>query len=66
MFYVSALPWVKFILVGDDGEHDPEIYRTLQRKHPQRVAAIFIGKVHLDPQRKAYAGQLDLATASRR
>ncbi len=59
----AALPWVKFILIGDDGERDPEIYRTLQEKYPQRVAAIYIRKVHPDPQRKAYAGQLDLASA---
>jgi len=60
----TALPWVKFILIGDDGERDPEIYRTLQEKHPQRVAAIYIRKVHPDPQRKAYAVQLDLASTS--
>jgi phosphatidate phosphatase APP1 len=62
----TALPWVKFTLIGDDGERDPEIYRTLQEKHPQRIAAIYIRKVHPDPQRKTYAGQLDLASASAR
>jgi len=61
-----ALPWVKFVLVGDDGEFDPEIYRALQEKYPQHVAAIYIRKVHPDPKRKSYAGQLDLATASAR
>lgn len=58
-----ALPWVKFILIGDNGERDPEIYRALQEKYPQRVAAIYIRKVHPDPQRKAHAGQLDLTSA---
>jgi phosphatidate phosphatase APP1 len=27
----------KFILVGDSGESDPEIYADLQRKYPDRV-----------------------------
>lgn len=62
----AALPWVKFILIGDDGERDPEIYRALQEKYPQRVAAIYIRKVHPDPRRKSYGGQLDLAAASTR
>ena len=62
----KALPWVKFTLVGDDGELDPEIYQALQEKYPQHVAAIYIRKVHPDPKRKAYPGQLDLATASAR
>ncbi len=62
----SALPWVKFVLVGDDGELDPETYRALQEKYPQHVAAIYIRKVSPDPKRKTYAGQLDLTMASGR
>lgn len=62
----AALPWVKFVLVGDDGEFDPETYRTLQEKYPQHVAAIYIRKVSRDPNRKAYAGQLDLSAVSAR
>jgi phosphatidate phosphatase APP1 len=34
------LPGVRWVLVGDDGEHDPEIYRDFARAHPDRVAAI--------------------------
>lgn len=60
----KALPWVRFVLVGDDGELDPEVYRTLQEKYPQRIAAIYIRKVSHDPRRKVYAGQLDLAEAT--
>jgi phosphatidate phosphatase APP1 len=59
----AALPWVNFTLVGDDGEFDPEIYRTIQEKFPQRVSAIYIRKVKADPNRASYPGQLDLATA---
>ena len=60
---LAALPWVNFTLIGDDGELDPETYRAIQEKHPHRVRAIYIRKVNPDPQRPAYPGQLDLATA---
>ncbi len=59
----AALPWVNFILVGDDGERDPEIYKALKEKYSQRVAAIYIRKVHPDKKRKTYAGQIDLTSA---
>ena len=32
----------RFLLVGDSGEHDPEIYGALARRFPQQVAGIFI------------------------
>lgn len=35
-------PWVKWVLVGDDGQHDPSIYTEFAREHPQNVAAIFV------------------------
>ena len=31
-----------FVLVGDSGEKDPEIYGTITRQYPQRIRAIFI------------------------
>ncbi len=51
----TAFPKMTFILVGDSGERDPEIYRTLRTRHPERVQAIVIRKVpgskHLEPAR---------------
>lgn len=35
----------RFILVGDSGEHDPEIYAQIARKYPQRVIRILIRDV---------------------
>jgi phosphatidate phosphatase APP1 len=35
----------RFILIGDSGEHDPEIYGDLARKHGERVAHIYIRNV---------------------
>ena len=34
-----------FILVGDSGEHDPEVYGEIARRHPAQVAAIYIHNV---------------------
>jgi hypothetical protein len=31
-----------FVLVGDTGEQDPEIYARLAREHPERIARIFL------------------------
>jgi phosphatidate phosphatase APP1 len=62
----AALPWVKFVLVGDDGEFDPETYRAIQEKYPRRVIAVYIRKVNPDPKRVVYSGQRDLAGALRR
>jgi len=30
------------LLVGDSGEHDPEIYGGLARRYPQQVAGILV------------------------
>jgi phosphatidate phosphatase APP1 len=35
-------PRQKFILVGDAGEKDPEIYGAIARQHPDQVEAIYI------------------------
>ena len=39
----------KFILLGDDTEHDPEIYAEFAAKHPDRVMAIYIHKIKARP-----------------
>jgi phosphatidate phosphatase APP1 len=36
----------RFVLVGDTGERDPEIYAAVARKHPDRIARIYLR----DPQ----------------
>ncbi|WP_201023226.1 phosphatase domain-containing protein [Serinicoccus chungangensis] len=42
---VEDLPNVTWVLVGDDGEHDPVLYEDLTRAHPDRVAAIALRQV---------------------
>jgi phosphatidate phosphatase APP1 len=41
----AALPRLRFVLVGDSGERDPEIYRAFRDRHPDRVVAVVIRKV---------------------
>lgn len=35
-------PNTRWVLIGDDGQHDPEIYAEFAQKHPGNVAAIAI------------------------
>ncbi len=42
-------PELPFVLIGDSGEKDPEIYAATVRAHPGRVLAVFIREVRLDP-----------------
>jgi phosphatidate phosphatase APP1 len=53
---VTEFPWVRWLLVGDDGQHDPEIYAEFAAKHPDRVAAVAIR--HLSPTQTVLAGGL--------
>ena len=38
-------PGRTFLLVGDSGEHDPEVYGAMARKYPKQVEGIFIRNV---------------------
>jgi phosphatidate phosphatase APP1 len=42
---LKQFPRRQFIMVGDSGERDPEIYGALARKYPQQVMRIFIRDV---------------------
>jgi phosphatidate phosphatase APP1 len=41
----DTYPELPFVLVGDSGQEDPEIYREVVRDYPDRVLAIFIRDV---------------------
>jgi phosphatidate phosphatase APP1 len=45
---VDYYPTLKFVLIGDSGQHDPEIYLEVIRAHPGRVLAVFIRDVTPD------------------
>nr|MCW2728350.1 phosphatase [Aeromicrobium sp.] len=42
-------PDLPFVLIGDSGEKDPEIYADIVRSHPGRILAVYIREVRLDP-----------------
>jgi len=44
-------PELQFVLIGDSGEQDPEIYTEIVRRHPQAVRMIYIRNVNPDPAR---------------
>ena len=46
---LAMFPEREFVLVGDSGERDPEIYGTLAREHPGRIRAIYIRDVTGEP-----------------
>ncbi len=41
----AVYPGLRFVLAGDSGEHDPEIYAEVARKYPGRVLGIYIRDV---------------------
>ena len=42
---LESFPDRKFILIGDSGEQDPEVYADIAEKYPNQIVAIFIRKI---------------------
>jgi phosphatidate phosphatase APP1 len=53
----KSAPTIRFTLIGDDGEKDPEIFAALRDRFPERVEAIWIRHVNPDPKRARLLGQ---------
>lgn len=54
-FLMNFYPSLNFVLVGDSGQHDPEIYADVISKFPGRVEAVYIrqvGEVDEDRQKE--------------
>jgi phosphatidate phosphatase APP1 len=47
-------PRMKWLLIGDDGQHDEELYGEFARAHPDNVAAVCIRQ--LSPGQAVFAG----------
>ena len=45
-------PKLDFILIGDSGQQDPEIYRDVVRDQGERILAVYIRNVSPNPMRK--------------
>ena len=52
---MNELPTRRFILIGDSGERDPEIYDRALREYPGRIAAALIRRVPHGPAQKGAA-----------
>ena len=48
---LRTYPKLEFILIGDSGERDPEIYSDIVQRFPDRIRAIYIRSVNPDPSR---------------
>lgn len=48
---LRTYPTLPFILVGDSGQEDPEIYESVVREFPGRILAIYIRNVTPEPER---------------
>ncbi|MGH9887892.1 MAG: App1 family protein [bacterium] len=50
---LDAFPWLKFILAGDSGQEDPEIYSSIVAEYPGRIQAVYIRDVSKSAGRSA-------------
>jgi len=48
---LDSAPQRQFILVGDSGERDPEIYATIAQRYPKQIKRIYIHNINNDDQR---------------
>jgi phosphatidate phosphatase APP1 len=52
----AEFPDIKWLLIGDDGQHDQEIYSEFAQAHPDNVAAVAIRR--LSPTQAVLAGAI--------
>jgi phosphatidate phosphatase APP1 len=55
---LETFPALRFVLVGDSGQEDPEIYSAIVRSHPERILAIYIRDVTKNRERIEAIGRL--------
>ena len=55
---LNTYPHLPFILIGDSGEQDPEIYREVIKKYPQRIRVVYIRSVNTKDERIAAIDRL--------
>ena len=52
----EEFPDIRWLLIGDDGQHDQEIYSEFAHDHPENVAAVAIRR--LSPTQAVLAGAI--------
>ena len=43
---LSFFPQLEFILLGDNTQHDPRLYREISLHHPRQICGVYIRNVH--------------------
>jgi phosphatidate phosphatase APP1 len=57
---LTTYPALRFILIGDSGEQDPEVYAAILSRFPERIRVIYIRSVDRSPKRmKAIEGLVE-------
>ena len=62
----TELPHVRWVLVGDDGQRDPQIYDEFARAEPDRVRAVIIRELTRAQQLRAHGAPVPMARVGRR
>lgn len=62
-YLLNEFPHLRFMLIGDDGEHDPEIYHDIHTRFPARIIDVLIRRVSPKPHRLRYPEQKDFTPA---
>jgi phosphatidate phosphatase APP1 len=47
---LATYPGMRFVLIGDSGQEDPEIYAEVVATHPGRILAVYIRNVRQHPE----------------
>lgn len=55
---LETYPALPFILIGDSGQEDPEIYSEVVRTYPERILAIYIRDIDVRAMRRASVQKL--------
>lgn len=55
---LTTYPDLPFILIGDSGQEDPEIYHEIIHDHPKRILAIYIRDIDQTAERRASVQRL--------
>jgi phosphatidate phosphatase APP1 len=55
---LDTYPKLPFVMIGDSGERDPEVYSEVVRRHPGRVLALYIRAIDPDAERLAAIARL--------
>jgi phosphatidate phosphatase APP1 len=60
----AEFPSLKWVLIGDDGQHDEQLYGEFAAHHPENVAAVCIRE--LSPGQAVFAGRRSSTTDNHR